>query len=365
VNHNRGFSLVELAIVLMIVGLLISSAITVGGVQLSKSRMQATKERQAAIKSAFVSYILRNNRLPCPAVPTLSESDAGYGYEAATPGTCTSVPSGSGVSVGVLPWKSLGLTSDGADDGYHNRYTYAVTTSQTNLSATTISGLRGSMTIHSATPVATANQINNCPPSGWTYNPCAAVVVIISHGELGSGAYTKLGTRIDLPDADNADELENTNIDSAFIDKEFSSVQDNSYNDLIMALDADDLLLPLVTSGAIKDYQAKIETDFRVITGMVATEGLASRTGVLPGARTYPIAANMGALGLPTANTVDPWGSSYLYARVTNNINSSTGNNIAFTITSYGPDNISGTGDDIVETVMVSDMQSLFSTYGW
>jgi prepilin-type N-terminal cleavage/methylation domain-containing protein len=365
VNHNRGFSLVEMAIVLVIAGLLIGTVLTFGTALISNQRILATKDRQSAIKSALITFVIRNNRLPCPAVPTLSESDVGYGNEAATPGTCTSVPNGAGVSIGLVPWKSLGLSSDGADDGYHNRYTYAVTTSQTNLTSSTISGMRGAITVHGSTPVSAVNQLNICTPTGWTYNPCGGVVVLLSHGELGKGAYTASGSRLDLPDAVNVDELENTNIDAAFVDREYNAGQVNSFNDLVMALDPEDLLLPLITSGSIKDYKAQVKKDFAVITGLAASKALANRTNTTPGTRVYTIPPNLTSMNLPGINSLDPWGEAYVYNRVTADIDSTTGNNVAFTITSYGPNSASGGGDDIVETVMVSDMQALFSTYGW
>jgi prepilin-type N-terminal cleavage/methylation domain-containing protein len=363
VNKSRGFSLVEMAIVLVIAGLLISAAITLGAAQIASSRILTTKDRQAAVKASLITFILRNNRLPCPAVPTLSDLDAGYGFEAATPGACAGVPSGSGSSIGILPWKTLGLSSDAANDGYYSRFTYAVTTSQTNLNANTLAGMRGSMSIHSAAPVSSVNQINNCTPAGWTYNPCSAVVVIISHGALGNGAYTESGQRIDLPLG--PDELENTNLDSAFVDKGFAENQVNSYNDLVMALDPGDLLLPITTNGAVKDYQAKIQKDFGVIVGAVSSKAVTGRTNTAPGTRTYTIQPNLVSLNLPASSTTDPWGSTYEYTRVATDITSATANGTAFTISSSGPNNITGDADDIVETVMVSDMQSIFSTYGW
>jgi hypothetical protein len=356
---------VEMAVVLVIAGLLISTAMAVGTVQISNNRILATKSKQAAIKSALITFIMRNNRLPCPAVPTLGDGDVGYGAEAAIPGSCTSVPNASGVSIGVVPWRALGLSSDGADDGYYHRFTYAVTTTQTALSERTVSGMRGSINIHNASPAASTNQTNNCTPSGWTYNPCSAVVVILSHGERSNGAYTSSGSRIDLPDATNTEELENTNIDNVFIDKDYSDSTVNSFNDIVLALDPEDLLLPPITSGAIKDYKAQIKKDYSLIVGAAATDALATRSGGAPGLRTYSMPATLSGLNLAAETTTDPWGMTYIYNRVTTTITSSTSNNIAFTITSYGPNGISGGGDDIVETVMVSDMQALFSTYGW
>jgi type II secretory pathway pseudopilin PulG len=354
-----------MAIVLMIAGVLISAAITIGSAQIASSRITATKEKQTAIKSALMTFVLRNNRVPCPAVPGLTEADAGYGYEAADAGVCTNVPSSGGVSVGTIPWRSLGISNEGVDDGYYNRFTYAVTTTQTNLNANTVSGMRGNITIHSSAPAGLANQLNNCIPAGWTYNPCAAVVVILSHGVFGRGAYTNSGLRLDLPGASDPDELENADNDGVFIDRQFSDNAENAFNDIVLALDPDDLLLPLINSGAVKDYKAQVKRDYSLIVGAVATDALANRSGFLPGLRNYPLSATLAALNLPADVTTDPWGMAYIYNRVTATISSSTGNNTAFTITSYGPDSVSGGGDDIVETVMVSDMQSLFSTYGW
>lgn len=99
--------------------------------RLAQQRIDTTKTNAEAIKTALTLYISRNNRLPCPAMAGLAPGAAGYGLEAAIPGTCTgttiigAVPNRA--ARGIVPWISLGLTSEGASDAYNNRFTYEVT----------------------------------------------------------------------------------------------------------------------------------------------------------------------------------------------------------------------------------------------
>lgn len=369
-SRVRGFTLVEMSVVLVIVGLILGAAMSLGNTLLQRSRIATTTQKEEAIKTALISFIARNNRLPCPAVPTLAPGTAGYGAEAATPGTCTNVPtSGAGASLvltGIVPWTALGLTDDAVLDGYYNRFTYIVSGPATALTSTTVAGMRGNISLHTATPIAlgapaTGNQSNDCTVN--TYNACLAVIAIVSHGANASGAYNSNGARLTLPTG--TDEAENTDGNFSLVNKDFSEDTANPFDDILLPATSSDLLAPLSTSGTIKNYQAALVTDFNNVIAATVAYAVTNRTGTA-GNYNYHLPPNIAALSLPTTTSVDPWGGGIAYNRVEPFVDSSTtSSNTAITLTSAGPDNVYATADDITKTVTVNDLQPYFQQAGW
>ena len=109
-----GFTLIEIAIVLVIGGLLLSAILGVVSAQRTNVGISATKAKEEAIKTAFISFVSRNQRLPCPAVANLVPTNPGYGVEAPNPGSCDGTTNFGGVPNtvfrGIVPWVSLGLS---------------------------------------------------------------------------------------------------------------------------------------------------------------------------------------------------------------------------------------------------------------
>ncbi|MCQ3925508.1 MAG: hypothetical protein DPW12_15315 [Rhodocyclaceae bacterium] len=61
-----GFSLVELAVVVLIVSILLTMGLAAFSVQVDTAALSATQRRQDAIKDALIAYLRKNARLPCP-----------------------------------------------------------------------------------------------------------------------------------------------------------------------------------------------------------------------------------------------------------------------------------------------------------
>lgn len=360
---QNGFTLVEMAVVLVIIGLVLSAAISMGNTLVNQSRISVTKTKLEAIKTALVSYIARNNRLPCPAIPTTPPSTAGYGIEAATPGTCVgisdNVPTGATrVVMGILPWITLGLSDESGQDGYYNRFSYAVTANATNLNKDTIAGMLGNISIHDSSPITLG-----LPPIGNQINS-NIVTVIISHGANANGAYSKAGNQVVLPMG--SDERENTDlapINSAFIQKEFAQGA-NPFDDIVLALNPSEFLTPLTINGSIKDYNATLQHNFDLIVAAATSYAVINRTGTTPNF-IYKLPLNIAAMNLPTANTIDPWGTPIFYDVSVPNIDKSSPDSLAITLISNGPDGNFKTSDDISTTVRVVEFKSKFTNYGW
>ena len=129
-REKRGFSLIELSIVILIVSILITGSLGISKTAINNSKVKVTKERMDAVYQAFANFLATNRRLPCPAVMTTAKGAAGYGSEAATPGDCintfVSSVNAPHLSYGMVPIAALGLDQDMAEDGFGTKFTYVV-----------------------------------------------------------------------------------------------------------------------------------------------------------------------------------------------------------------------------------------------
>lgn len=96
-----GFTLLELAIVLIIVGLLLGGMLVSFGAQREIAAASETQKRLTEIRETLLAYAVISGRLPCPMPLSITApSDPGYGIAATT---CAAG------AEGLLPWKTLGV----------------------------------------------------------------------------------------------------------------------------------------------------------------------------------------------------------------------------------------------------------------
>ncbi len=136
----RGFTLIELAVVITVVGLLAVAAIGFAIPTIKTARTIETQNKMASIQTALRAYAMTNYRLPCPANPdktpagNAAPNDPPWGFERgsglegdAVPNNCGSLPN----TVGVVPFKTLGLSEDAVKDGWGNMISYHVSSAFT------------------------------------------------------------------------------------------------------------------------------------------------------------------------------------------------------------------------------------------
>ncbi len=116
---QKGFTLVQMAVILVIVGLTVGSFFAALEVRDSRDRDQRTKDMQQVVASALTDYVQRIGRLPCPANP--AETDVLKLGQART--NCLGAAT---QRVGVVPFATLGLAPSEILDGYGNPMTFAV-----------------------------------------------------------------------------------------------------------------------------------------------------------------------------------------------------------------------------------------------
>ncbi len=138
----RAFSLMELTIVLLIAGLVVGFGLKMMGTgSLSDTQCYAaTKKQLAEVHAAIDRFAFANNRLPRPARRDANNSSAAFGREVAATDLGVIVTQQTDtlhnetVSIGALPFATLGLTPNYAGDCWGNKLTYMVVDNLTSAS---------------------------------------------------------------------------------------------------------------------------------------------------------------------------------------------------------------------------------------
>lgn len=104
---QTGFSLVEMAIVLVIVGVLLGGLLPTISSQIEQQRRNETRKHLDEIRDALIGYAIISGHLPCPRNTITDPSNSSYGEASATCGTDPTTE-------GYLPWKTLGVSETDA-----------------------------------------------------------------------------------------------------------------------------------------------------------------------------------------------------------------------------------------------------------
>lgn len=131
--HQRGFTLMELAIVMFIVTLLLGGMLLPLSGQQDIRNFGDTQKTLADVREALLGYAMANDRLPCPA------SAASNGVESPVGGgVCTNPYDGflPAVTLGLSPINAQGYMLDGWGGEDIHRVRYAVSTANTNAFST-------------------------------------------------------------------------------------------------------------------------------------------------------------------------------------------------------------------------------------
>lgn len=370
-RNDKGFTLVEMTIVVVLMGILMTLGMAVFDTQLSNAASSGTRKNQEILKDALVAYLRDNKRLPCSEISALNGM-APTGQEtrqsAGDPATsCASY-------WGTVPYTTLGLPRDTAIDGFGNLFTYFISSAQ--------STAEPDWTLTQKSASVPGFSVGNPGRFGITDNGVAttlsanlAVVAVVSHGKNGLGAYTIKGTRNELP-ASGTEERTNAP-DAAALPSPWnppSTVatlplpapgvavlvardRSDTFDDIVLAIRPNDLLQPLVKDGAIRSAEAQVQEALLAVKGMAVAQ--------LLGNACKPVASLSGT------TRIDPWGQPIAYGSTatTTTLTSTTPPNpattFAFQVWSYGPDraNNNGAGDDRIlpsgHSVSFAEVRSL------
>ena len=239
-RNHAGFTLVELAIVLVIVGLLLAGAVATIDAQ---SELRARTETQRTLETArdaLVGFAVRNGRLPCPATATSGGLE--FEWNAAT-GAC-------GAADGFVPAATLALAPLDASgllvDGWLNRVRYAVSAASSDNNAgcpppianvyTRTNALRN-LGFVCIKPDLRVCIDRTCPDPKFD-----APAVLYSLGRNGREA----------PGGSGINEQENTDGDKIFVARELTRAAQGAqeFDDMVLWLSPHVLYARLIAAGA-------------------------------------------------------------------------------------------------------------------
>lgn len=322
-KRQTGFTLVELAVVVFLIGLLASLGLSALNAQMASAAISATKKKQDSIKDALITYLGQNKRLPCPAIPA-----EGTGLDSRD-SSATAGNWDCKAEFGIVPYATLGLPKNAALDGWENFFSYAVskrwtltlnTTATPTAGGTTTNladkafnvGIPGAFTVNDRLPDATTPIISN-----------HAVVFIVAHGKNWSGAFTSKGTQ-NAPPANGTDELANVPdkitwaVLAPFYQREYT---DNvsaygthgAFDDVVLSLNENDLITPLVKDGALKSAEAQwVEQGSNIKSAVIGYMFAPSNAG---SCAPPDISAFNNLLATNNIPSVDPWGGTINWTR--------------------------------------------------
>jgi prepilin-type N-terminal cleavage/methylation domain-containing protein len=198
-KRHCGFSLIELAIVIAIIGLLAGAFLQFYSIQIGKRRFEVTKSRLEDLRVALTLYAATHERLPCPASPMGAMRPAlGKDGRDADPCAPDALKPPEGVIayrsdplsddqslqvwIGIVPTQELRLGHDQEIDGWGNAFTYAVSRRLTVPQA-----MRGNPLPPGIISVVDEKGRNVLD------EPNTGRYVIVSHGPSGAGAWTVQG----------------------------------------------------------------------------------------------------------------------------------------------------------------------------
>jgi type II secretion system protein G len=209
-KYITGFTLVEMAVVLIILGFIIGAFVMPLTVQVEQSHVAEARKDLAEIKEALLGYAAVNGTLPCP-------DTNGDGIVDGCLNTNATATTG-----GNLPWSTLGLKSQ---DPWGQAYQYRVNNAFTT-------------TFNLSTVGSGAGIIKIC-----TDNTCAVTessnvpLIVFSYGKNGS-------TQPPI----SLDEKENANLDGVFVNHDF--VQ-GGFDDVLMWISINVLMNRMVAVGKL------------------------------------------------------------------------------------------------------------------
>ncbi|GAB7563885.1 hypothetical protein LG202_19240 [Methylobacillus methanolivorans] len=120
-SRYQGFTLVEMAMVLVIVGFVISALLIPIGAQRDIHYIEANRSALKTINEAIIGFVVLNGRLPCPAPAMSADVEL-------TNGGIEDCSSNQGKE-GFLPWRTLSVD---ATDAWRGRWHYRVDQGFTN-----------------------------------------------------------------------------------------------------------------------------------------------------------------------------------------------------------------------------------------
>lgn len=142
---QTGLTLLEMAISILILGLMLAGGLTLYNSAADQRRERETREHMAIVIKALSNYVEAANRLPCPADPSIGKNysiagisqEAAFGWERGVRaqdirvsgtrpvGDCNTIDDPR-YREGIVPFQTLNIPYEATRDAWGNFFTYAV-----------------------------------------------------------------------------------------------------------------------------------------------------------------------------------------------------------------------------------------------
>jgi type II secretory pathway pseudopilin PulG len=230
-----GFTLVEMAVVLLIVSLLLGGLLPSISGQIEKQRRAETIKYIDEVRNSLLGFSVANGRLPCPDTTSDGVEDIAA---AVTSNDVPIAPQSTkkfacGATAGTIPYNTLGVSPT---DSYNSTLIYAVTPAFGERNEIwSANGGGGALLYSSFFKLTSAGTMQVCTAACAANLTTTAAAVIVSRGS-------------NWATANSTDETENTNGDTRFISRDF--VQ-NGFDDLVVWLSPNTLFNRMVAAGKL------------------------------------------------------------------------------------------------------------------
>lgn len=255
IHSKSAFSLIELSVLLVIFGVVISGVLSISTASIINSKHRQTNDNFKQIYQALGTFLLTNKRLPCPASLTKNKiSDNDYGNEVANcqgQGVFQS-NTNSNLVYGGVPIKALGLTNDFMEDGFGSKISYVIDKRFTQTNTPEINFANPSF--------ATAPSSNNLIIKNKTLTmeniiSSDSIVILISHGANKSGAFAGENTE-QLPRLSDNYENENSLTNLSISSSSTADYDNVFFNAVFGSLTFDDLVFFKSKKNFVDDFKA-------------------------------------------------------------------------------------------------------------
>ena len=223
---QTGFTLVEMAVVLVILGLLLGGVLAPLQAQKEQERRDRNEELLEQARQALLGFAIVNGRLPCPDTDSPGSADSGK----ENPGCSTADTT---INRGRLPWVTLGLNGRWDPWGEPHQIHYAVNGDfVATIGLDSTGSGNGIIEVHrSAGSCGSSGQLvaANVPALVWS---------------TAATDYASLSPS-------RADEAENADGDRCYVYRAYSSVRNAEFDDQMVWLSPNVLFNRLISAGKL------------------------------------------------------------------------------------------------------------------
>lgn len=247
----HGFTLIEIAIVLFVLGLLLVGVLGPIGVQMEQRDRSRTDDTLRSVQSALYGFAVAQGRLPCPDCrssgdcPAVAKDARNDGVEdIAADKTCAALRGGR--PFGNLPWATLGV---GRTDAWEHPLTYAVTARFADGNdGDTCGGLPAAGVSFELCSVGDLDVEDSSDPAAVEKVADDVPAVIVAHGRNASFTVDTEARETTLATPASAAEQENADGDALYTQNGYAG---DAYDDQVTWLSVPVLMERMIAAGRL------------------------------------------------------------------------------------------------------------------